>query len=193
MSPFDRDRNRLFHLLWTYSWEERPVLLASGRPSHFFIDCKRTVLRAEGHALVGSCFWEMLQTLPKPCSAIAGVELGGCPLVSAVACLSFQKGHPLDGLYVRKSAKDHGSMQLIEGGGHLPPGTAVVFLEDVITTGSSALKAARHLQEGGYQISGIVALVDREEGGREAIEQANIPCLALFTQSDFRKMPPYLF
>src|SRR3954471_1036100 len=101
-------RARLIELLRQLSFERKRVTLASGKESDFFIDCKQTVLTAEGHALVGELLFEALDALP-PCDAIAGVELGGCPLASAVSLTSFQKGRPLDALYVRKEVKDHGS------------------------------------------------------------------------------------
>ena len=94
-------------------------LLASGRESDFFIDCKQAVLTAEGHALVGAAMLDALARLPA-CDAVAGVELGGCPLASAVALTSFQRGAPLDAVYVRKDAKDHGSRRTARG--QHPPG-----------------------------------------------------------------------
>src|ERR1700724_3808924 len=104
-------RARLFELLRTRSFERKRVVLASGKESDFFIDCKQTVLTAEGHALVGSLMLGALDAFAAggPIAAVAGVELGGCPLASAVALLSFQRGRALDAVYVRKDAKDHGS------------------------------------------------------------------------------------
>src|ERR1700742_681458 len=107
-------RERLFELLRTRAFERRLVTLASGRQSDFFIDCKQAVLSAEGHALVGEVMLDALKKLPG-CDAVAGVELGGCPLASAVALTSFLRGAPLDAVYVRKDAKDHGSKRLLEG------------------------------------------------------------------------------
>jgi orotate phosphoribosyltransferase len=112
------------------------------------------------------------------------VELGGCPLASAVAQESYRQGTPIDALYVRKEAKDHGSRRMIEGDTRLRRGARVVLLEDVITTGGSTLRAARTLEDAGYVIAGVVALVDREEGGREAIE-AKTKLIALYTRRDF--------
>lgn len=177
-------KSRLLELLRTLSFAQRRVVLASGKESDFFIDCKQTVLTGEGHALVGAVFGELLQA-HKPCDAVAGVELGGCPLASAVAMRSSLDGKPLDAIYVRKEAKDHGSKRLIEGGTRLAPGARVLLLEDVVTTGGSTLKAAAKLREGGFQVAGVIALVDRLEGGREAIEAAALPFQAVFTRRDF--------
>jgi orotate phosphoribosyltransferase len=177
-------RARLLELLTARSFARKKVVLASGRESDFFIDCKQTVLAAEGHALVGELMLDALAKLPK-CDAVAGVELGGCPLASAVALVSFQRGAPLDAVYVRKEAKDHGSKRLLEGDGHLPPGARVALLEDVVTTGQSTLRAARALAAAARTVVGVVALVDRLEGGREAIEAAGLPVVTLYTRNDF--------
>jgi orotate phosphoribosyltransferase len=178
---------RLLELLRTRSFERKKVVLASGRESDFFIDCKQAVLTAEGHALVGDAMLAALADLPT-CRAVAGVELGGCPLASAVALTSFLRGVPLDALYVRKDAKDHGSRRLIEGSTGLPEGASVVLLEDVVTTGGSTLKAAEKLGAAGFKVAGVVALVDRLEGGREAIEARGLKVVALYTRDDF--IPP---
>jgi orotate phosphoribosyltransferase len=180
-------RERLLELLRVRSFERKRVVLASGKESDFFIDCKQAVLTAEGHALVGDAMLEAVVAL-SGCAAVAGVELGGCPLASAVALTSFQRGAPLDAVYVRKDAKDHGSRRLLEGNSRLPAGARVVLLEDVVTTGGSTLKAAAKLREAGYEVAGVVALVDRLEGGREAIEAGGLRLVSLFTRDDF--IPP---
>ena len=127
---------------------------------------------------------DALTALP-PCVAVAGVELGGCPLASAVALTSFRRGTPLDAIYVRKDAKDHGSRRELEGNTRLGPGAPVALLEDVVTTGGSTLKAAAKLREAGYEVVGVVALVDRLEGGREAIQAGRLELVSLFTRTDF--------
>jgi orotate phosphoribosyltransferase len=178
------ERVRLLELLRTRAYERKRVVLASGRESDFFIDCKQVVLSAEGHALAGALMLDALADLPAHV-AVAGVELGGCPLASAVALLSFQRGVPLDAVYVRKTAKDHGSARLLEGNARLPTGAGVALLEDVVTTGGSTLAAAAKLHDAGYVVVGVIALVDRLEGGREAIEEKGLTLRALFTRADF--------
>jgi orotate phosphoribosyltransferase len=177
-------RQRLFELLSERSFERRRVTLASGRQSDFFIDCKQTMLTAEGHVLAGELMFELLDGLPA-CRAVAGVELGGCPLASAVSLVSFQRARPLDAFYVRKAQKDHGTARLVEGDKSLRPGLPVVLLEDVVTTGGSSLKAVDVLRRAGAEVVGIAALVDRKEGGAENLQQANIPMVSLFTKADF--------
>ncbi|HMJ52897.1 MAG TPA: orotate phosphoribosyltransferase [Polyangiaceae bacterium] len=177
-------RDRLIALLRQRSFEKKRVILASGRESDFFIDCKQTVLTAEGHALVGELMFDALRELPG-CDAVAGVELGGCPLASAVSLVSFQRGRPLDALYVRKEQKDHGSKRLVEGDRAIKPGMPVVVLEDVITTGGSTLKAVDKLGQAGVKVVGVVALVDRSEGGAEAIRAAGLPLVCIANRRDF--------
>ena len=187
-APPSRSANaeRLCTLLRERSFAKKRVVLASGKESDFFIDCKQTVLTAEGHVLVGELMLDALAQLPA-CDAIAGVELGGCPLASAVSLTSHQRDPSAakDAVYVRKDAKDHGSKRELEGDTRLAPGASLVILEDVTTTGGSTLKAVAKLRAAGYRVVGVVALVDRLEGGREAIEAAGLPFIALYTRRDF--------
>ena len=185
-------RARFLDLLASLSYERRRVTLASGRESDFFIDCKQTILTAEGHVLAGELL--LLELLPcfGPCEAVAGVELGGCPLASAVSLTSYLRASdtgrpPLPALYVRKKAKDHGTRRMVEGTRSLRPGAPVVLLEDVITTGGSSLAAVDSLREAGTQVLGIAALVDRDEGGREAIEAAGLRMESLYIRHDFER------
>ena len=176
--------DRLIQILRERSFERRRVILASGKESDFFIDCKQTILTAEGHALVGELMFEALDNLPA-CEAVGGVELGGCPLASAVSLVSFQRGRALPALYVRKAQKDHGTAKLVEGDKSIRPGMSVALLEDVITTGGSSLRAVKSLQAVGVKVVGIVALVDRLEGGRETIEAEKLSLVSLATRHNF--------
>lgn len=177
-------RDRLIELLRERSFQRKRVTLASGRESDFFIDCKQTALTAEGHALIGELMFDALAELGG-CEAVAGVELGGCPLASAVSLVSFQRGTPLPALYVRKARKDHGTAKQIEGDKALRPGLRVALLEDVVTTGGSSLRAVEELRVAGAHVVGIIALVDRLEGGAEAITAAQVPLVSLATRRDF--------
>lgn len=176
----------LLELLRTRSFARREVTLSSGQKSDWFIDCKQAVLSAPGHAYVGERMYEACLAMPEPVVAVAGVELGGCPLASAVALHSFRAGKGLDALYVRKTAKEHGSKRMIEGDDLLPQGAAVAVLEDVITTGGSTLNAVEVLRARGLHVVGVVALVDRQEsGGAARIAAAGLACKALYTRRDF--------
>lgn len=180
----EKKRIRLIELLTELSFERKRVILASGRESDFFIDCKQVALTAEGHALLGALMLEALGQLPAS-EAVAGVELGGCPLASAVSLTSFLEGRPMPAFYVRKAQKDHGMKKLIEGDKSMRKGMPVVLLEDVITTGGSTLRAADSLRQAGLDPVGVVVIVDRLEGGGDALTEAKLPYVALTTRKDF--------
>jgi orotate phosphoribosyltransferase len=179
------DRERLLALLRVLSFERRKVVLASGKESDFYIDCKRTALTAEGHALVGRLLFDRIRRLrPLPRGA-GGLTLGADPLASAVALTSWLEQEPLDAFIVRKEPKGHGTGQWIEGRRTIPDGSRVVVLEDVVTSGGSALKAIERCRGEKLEVAGCFALVDRMEGGREAIEAQGVPLDCLFTREDF--------
>ncbi|MFK7992298.1 MAG: orotate phosphoribosyltransferase [Sandaracinaceae bacterium] len=177
--PMDNGQDRLLSLLRERSYARRPVVLASGRESDFFIDVKQTALLAEGHLLLGAALLDATEAFG-PVQAVAGVALGGCSLASATAMQSALRGAPRDAVYVRKAVKDHGSARRIEGDTHLAEGTRIAVLEDVVTTGGSTLQAVATLREHGYEVAGVVAVVDRQEGGAEAISQSGVPFVALY-------------
>lgn len=177
--------DRLLDLLRERSYREGVVRLSSGKTSDFFVDCKQTVLLAEGHAAVADAMLSALDARGWDADAVAGVELGGCPLASAVALRSYDRGRALDAVYVRKTRKEHGSRRPLEGDDHLADGAAIVVLEDVVTTGGSTLRAVEQLRAAGYRVAGVVAIVDRLEGAAQAIEAGGVPFHALYTRDDF--------
>lgn len=181
---FELKRARLLALMARLSYEKREVTLASGLKSNFYIDCKQTVLTAEGHFLVGSLMLGLLREKAPAVEAIGGLTMGADPLASAVSTLSYVSGRPLTAFYVRKEPKGHGTGQWIEGIKSLRPGMPVAILEDVVTTGGSALKAIGRVREFGLDVKLIVGLVDREEGGRETLER-EAPLVTLFRKRDF--------
>jgi orotate phosphoribosyltransferase len=180
----EQQRARLLTLLREKAYEKRDVILASGRRSDFYIDCRRVVMTAEGHFLVGWLFNSLIHELCPEAKAIGGMTLGADPLVSATSLMSFLGSRSLDAFYVRKEAKAHGTGQLIEGIAAIPPSAPVVILEDVVTTGGSSLLAVERAEASGLKPIRIMALVDRCEGGRETIEK-RIPLSAIFSRSDF--------
>lgn len=180
----ERQRARLLELLTRLSYEQREVTLRSGLKSNFYIDCKQTVLGAEGHFLVGSLMNRVIQDRAPQVEAVGGLTMGADPLASAVSTLSYLAGRPLPAFYVRKEPKGHGTGQWLEGVKSLRPGMPVAILEDVVTTGGAALQAITRAREFGLQVALIVGLVDREEGGREALEK-EAPLVTLFRRRDF--------
>lgn len=183
--PLDRDRRRLLHLLRELSFERRSVTLASGRPSDFYIDCRRTALTAEGHFLIGRLLWTAIRQKAPEARAVGGMTLGADPLASSVSLTSYLGGQPLTAFIVRKEPKGHGTGQWIEGRALLIKGDKVAIVDDVVTSGGSTLKAVERVKEEGLDPIACFALVDRGEGGREAIEAQGIGLHALFTRADF--------
>jgi orotate phosphoribosyltransferase len=181
---FELKRARLLALMAKLSYERREVTLASGLKSNFYIDCKQSVLTAEGHFLTGSLLLGLLREKAPGIEAVGGLTMGADPLSSAVSTLSYVAGRPLMAFYVRKEPKGHGTGQWIEGIKSLRPGMPVAILEDVVTTGGSALKAIGRVREFGLDVKLILGLVDREEGGREALER-EAPLVTLFRKRDF--------
>jgi len=169
-------------MLRTNSFWRGKVTLASGKESDFFIDCKPTALTARGHLLIGELMLDALRQVPKA-DAVAGVALGGCPLVSAVSLMSEVRGRPVPALYVREAVKDHGTCRMVEG--RTEHGMSVVILEDVITTGGSTWQAIQTLRAEGCVVVGVVVLVDRLEGGAEAIRAHGLEVVSLYTRHDF--------
>ena len=186
MGPSPEERDRLLHLLKKKSYREGRVVLASGKESDFYIDCRQTSLAAEGHRLIGRLFLQLIQANFPEATAVGGPTLGADPLVSAVSLTSeLEAGRSLDAFIVRKEAKGHGTGAWIEGMANLKAGDQVVLLEDVVTTGGSSLKAVRRAEEAGLKVLGILVLVDRLEGGRENIEKAGYKLVSLYTRADF--------
>jgi orotate phosphoribosyltransferase len=181
---YERHRARLLELLTRLSYEQREVTLSSGLKSNFYIDCKQTVLGAEGHFLVGSLFCRLLQERAPEVEAVGGLTMGADPLASAVSTMSYLSGRPLQAFYVRKEPKGHGTGQWLEGIKSLRPGMPVAILEDVVTTGGSALKAIERARAFGLKVAVTLGLVDREEGGREALER-EAPLVTLYRRRDF--------
>ncbi len=175
---------RLKELLLRFSYQKRTVKLASGKMSDFYFDGKQTTLHAEGASLVGQLMFEAIQDHFPEARAVGGPTLGADPIATAVAVASQRGGAPLHAFIIRKEPKAHGTMSWIEGAAHLSPGMRVVLVEDVITTGGSILRACEHVRDASLVPVGVAVIVDREEGGREALEAAGLKVVSLFKKSD---------
>jgi len=187
--PPSTDRERLLELLTTRSFERREVVLSSGRSSNFYIDCKEVTLDAEGSVLVGKLILDRLRAYEvatgRRVAAVGGLTLGADPMATAVSLTSFLQGTPRPAFIVRKAAKGHGTGRFLEGTGRLEAGAELAVLEDVVTTGKSSLEAIHRAREAGFRVEQVFAIVDRTEGGREALEAAGTKLDALFRKSDF--------
>ena len=166
------------------SYEEREVTLASGRKSNFYFDGKQTTLHSRGGLLVGQAFWDEVKQLSGPVDGVGGLTLGADPIATATSIAAQLEGQNVHAFIIRKEPKGHGTGQWLEGRKNLPPGSRVVIVEDVTTTGGSSLKAVERAREEGLEVVAIVTLVDREEGAREAIEGAGQILRAVFTRSE---------
>jgi orotate phosphoribosyltransferase len=184
-AALEADRRRLLAMLTERSYAKRKVVLSSGRESDFYIDCKKTVLTAEGHWLTGKLMFAGVRARFPEAIGVGGLTMGADPLASAVSTVSFLGGAPLQAFLVRKEPKGHGTGQWIEGLSSLPAGAKVVIVEDVVTTGASTIKAIERARAEGLEPIGAFAVVDRQEGGREAVEATGVKVVSLFTRGDF--------
>jgi orotate phosphoribosyltransferase len=173
-------------LLRSRSFQEREVILSSGLKSNFYIDCKQVSLHAEGACLIGELFHAVIDEIAPQAVAVGGLTLGADPLATATSLVSFQRSpaRPRAAFIVRKEPKGHGTGQWIESAG-LAAGSPVVILEDVVTTGASTLRAIERARGAGFEVVRALGLVDRLEGGREAITATGVALDTLFTRRDF--------
>jgi len=173
------DLAALDQLLLARSVKRGQFVLASGRTSTFYIDARLSTMSAEGLVRIGQAGLVAIREQGWEPSAIGGLTMGADPVAYAIAAASVAAPPILDAFSVRKEAKTHGTGRRVEG--NFSAGSRVVIVEDVITTGGSALKAIEAVQEAGGQILGILAVVDREEGGRATLEAAGHKVVALTT------------
>lgn len=162
------------------SLEIRPVVLSSGRKSDYYMDCKRVTLSPEGAYLTGKL---MLEMIGPEVNAVAGLTLGADPIVSSVSILSHLDNRGLAGLIVRKEPKKHGTMSYVEGPA-LPKDAKVAVVEDVVTSGASLIRAMDRIEAAGYRPVQALAILDRQEGGRQAIKERGFDLQALFNRED---------
>lgn len=175
-------RNTLKDLLLARSVQRGDFVLASGRRSTFYIDARRTTMSGDGLAVVGGLGLDRMAVRGWTPRVVGGLTLGADPVAYALALTARRRGQLLDAFTVRKQPKNHGTGKRIEG--CFTSGFPVVVVEDVLTTGSSARDAISAVESEGGHVLGVMAVVDRQEGGREAIERAGYPVEALLTVSD---------
>lgn len=176
------NRDRLVQLLRERSVRVGDFVLASGARSRYYVDCRTTTTHAEGQFLVGQLGWELLRASGLSPASVGGLTMGADPVAYAIAHTSWVAGDPVNAFSVRKQPKDHGTGRRIEG--CFAEGDRVVVIEDVITSGGSALQACRAVEAEGGEVLAVLALLDREAGGREAIEEAGYRVLSLLRLSE---------
>ncbi len=182
-------REHLLNLLCQLAYQEGDFVLSSGQKSTYYINGKQVTLHPEGAVATARI---LLSMLPADTDAVAGLTLGADPIVSAVSVVSVYEGKSIPALIIRKEAKGHGTQAYIEGA-TLAPGSKVVVLEDVVTTGQSAMKAVERLRDAGYHVDRVLTLVDREQGGADFYAAQGLHFETVFTirdlQARYRELP----
>jgi len=183
-SPAD-SRARLADIIFKRSFGRGEITLASGRKSDFYFNLKPTMLDPEGAALLAELTLESLKN--DKFDYVGGLEMGAVPIAGAIAQLSFMKGRPVPAIFVRKKPKEHGAKLSVEGlmKGETLAGKKVVVVEDVTTTGGSAMKAVEAVKDSGGEVVMVFTMLDREEGATEFFAEQKMPFRALFRAKEF--------
>ena len=169
-------KEELLKLLKKDAYRKGEFTLSSGKKSEHYVNCKPVTLQGDALMFISWCMFECLE---EDCDAVGGLTLGADPLVAGVAMVSAIEERYLDGLIVRKEPKGHGTKAWIEGP-ELAPGSKVTVLEDVITTGGSAIQAAEKLRDAGYVVNRVVTVIDRQEGAVDAMKEAGLELCSIF-------------
>ncbi|NET42779.1 orotate phosphoribosyltransferase [Okeania sp. SIO2B3] len=176
-------KQELLDLLCRLAYREGDFILSSGQRSSYYINGKYVTLHPQGALAIGRL---LLSMLPEDTQGVAGLTLGADPMVTAVSVVSAYENRPIPALIIRKQAKGHGTMAYIEGP-TLEANARVIVLEDVVTTGASAMLAVNRLREANYQVDRVFALVDREQGGRELYQKEGLQFESIFTISELQE------
>jgi len=177
----DQRRQRLFELIKERSFRRGNFTLASGKQSSYYFDSKPTMLHPEGATLLAQLIFDAIKDVNADC--VGGLEMGAVPLIAPVAIQSLEAGQPLMGFFVRKAPKDHGTKQRVEGIDMA--GKTAVIVEDVTTTGGSAMQAVEEVKKAGGKVALVISILDRGEGARELYAAAGVPFTSLFTAEEF--------
>lgn len=179
------DKQALIELIREKSLKLGDFTLASGRKAHYYLDCRRVTLDSTGANLIAAGILDLIgDDLP---DAVGGMAIGADPITAAVITLAGQRGQHLSGFIVRKEAKAHGTGNDVEG--PVESGQTAIIVEDVVTTGASSLKAIERVEAVGIKVVGVIAIVDRLEGGAEAFQSAGYDLRTLLTVRDFGLEP----
>ncbi|BAY82489.1 orotate phosphoribosyltransferase [Calothrix parasitica NIES-267] len=182
-SDLNNIRQSLLDLFCQLAYQEGDFVLSSGARSSYYINGKQVTLHPQGALAIGRLLFNML---PSDTQAVAGLTLGADPIVSAVSVVSALENRPIPALIVRKEAKGHGTKAYVEGPS-LPEGAKVIVLEDVVTTGQSAMKAVNRLRDAGYTVNQVISLIDRQQGGAKYYKSVNLQFQAVFPITDIQE------
>ncbi len=181
------DKQDLIGLIREKALKLGDFTLASGKKSTYYLDGKQVTLDPAGSLLVAEGILDLLDPEAMP-AAVGGMSIGADPITAAVVTMSAVRGTPLRGFMVRKQSKGHGTNQYIEG--PVQPGEEVVIVEDVVTTGGSSLEAIERVEAFGMKVKGVIAIIDRMEGGAAAFATGGYELASLLTIRDFGIEPP---
>ena len=181
------DKQLLMELVREHALEFGQFTLASGKQARFYLDCRKVTLHSEGARQVGEGILELLGD-PLP-DAVGGMAIGADPISAAVITVAAYQDRLLRGFIVRKETKQHGQGRMVEG--PVEPGERVVIVEDVVTTGGSSLRAIEHVEAFGLHVDGVIAIIDRLEGGAEAFAERGYKLRTLLTVADFGITPDH--
>lgn len=174
-------KNRLRDILLNKSViSGKEFKLSSGKISNFYVDARVTTLYPEGAYLCGKIFLEMLKDFD--IEAVGGYSIGADPIVSSISVLSYMENNPIPAFIIRKEVKSHGTGKIIEG--NFPQNAKVAIFDDVVTSGGSIIRGAKQVENHGCKVEVVMAVIDREEGGRETIEAGGYKFLSIFKKSD---------
>ncbi len=177
------ERARLKELLLEKSYREGTFTLTSGRTSDFYVDGKQTTLSAEGAYLCGRLLYRLIKDHQEKITGVGGMTLGADPLVTAVSIVSYLEKDPIPAFIVRKESKGHGTDNFIEGKNNLQAGALVAVVEDVVTTGGTLVKVIERVENDGFRVALVATIVDRQEGGGEALAAHGYPLVSIFTRA----------
>ncbi len=178
------EKQRLKEIILKKSYREGKFKLSSGRESDFYIDGKQTTLDAEGAYLCGKLIFSLIKKYPAEIGGVGGMTLGADPLVTAASLISFLEKEPIPAFIVRKESKQHGTEAYIEGQKNMKPGCNVTLLEDVVTTGGTLFKVIERVESQGFKVVQIITVVDRQEGGAEALAEKGYKLETLFSREE---------
>jgi orotate phosphoribosyltransferase len=178
-------RQRLLELFKARAFSFGRFTLASGKESSYYVNSKKALFHSEAVALLGEAIWDLTRNLD--IQAVGGLEVGAIPLATAAVLRYHQEGRVLEGFFVRKQPKSHGSQERLEG--VLPRGARVAMVDDVLTTGGSVQQAITEVEKAGATVATVVCIVDRLEGARELLA-GKYNYQPIFTIRDFGVEPP---
>ena len=180
----EKDKQRLFAILKKEAFFLGKIILSSGKESDYYLDARRVTLKGEGAYLCGKIILDMVKN--EQFAAIGGPTLGADPLIGALGVLSFEAGKPLNTFIIRKAPKSHGKQQQIEGP-LIPDGGTVILIDDVATTGKAFVESLDVLDKAGIKVKKCICIIDRNEGGREAVKARGCELVSIFKAEEFLK------